>query len=28
LNGRLTHVLDIEKACQMVDLAETVAAGR
>jgi purine-binding chemotaxis protein CheW len=28
LNGRLMHVLDIEKACQMVDSAETAAAGR
>src|SRR5579863_415596 len=28
LNDRLMHVLDIEKACQMMDLAETVAAGR
>jgi len=28
LNGRLMHVLDIEKACQMTDVAETAAAGR
>jgi purine-binding chemotaxis protein CheW len=28
LNGRLLHVLDIEKACQMTDGAETAAAGR
>jgi len=28
LNGRLMHVLDIEKACQMVDVAEAAAAGR
>jgi purine-binding chemotaxis protein CheW len=27
LNGRLMHVLDIEKACQMTDVAETVVAG-
>jgi purine-binding chemotaxis protein CheW len=26
LNDRLMHVLDIEKACQMVDRAETAAA--
>jgi purine-binding chemotaxis protein CheW len=28
LNNRLLHVLDIEKACQMTEVAETVAAGR
>ena len=28
LNDRLMHVLDIEKACQMTDVAETAAAGR
>ena len=28
LNDRLMHVLDIEKACQMVDVAETAVAGR
>jgi hypothetical protein len=28
LNDRLMHVLDIEKACQMMDVAETAAAGR
>ena len=28
LNGRLLHVLDIEKACQMTELAESVASGR
>src|ERR1700680_2322615 len=28
LNDRLMHVLDIEKACQMIEAAETVAAGR
>jgi purine-binding chemotaxis protein CheW len=28
LKDRLMHVLDIEKACQMADLAETVAARR
>jgi hypothetical protein len=28
LNRRLLHVLDIEKACQMKDGTETVAAGR
>ena len=28
LNGRLMHVLDIEKACQMVDVAAAAAAGR
>jgi len=28
LNERLMHVLDIEKACQMTDVAETAAAGR
>jgi purine-binding chemotaxis protein CheW len=28
LNDRLMHVLDIEKACQMTDVAETTAAGR
>ena len=28
LSGRLMHVLDIEKACQMTDTAETAAAGR
>jgi len=27
LNDRLMHVLDIERACQMADTAET-AAGR
>jgi purine-binding chemotaxis protein CheW len=28
LDDRLMHVLDIEKACQMTDVAETAAAGR
>src|SRR5580698_11608894 len=28
LNDRLMHVLDIDKACQMMDVAETVATGR
>ncbi|HEX3741488.1 MAG TPA: chemotaxis protein CheW [Terriglobales bacterium] len=28
LKGRLLHVLDIEKACLMVDVAETASAGR
>jgi purine-binding chemotaxis protein CheW len=28
LNDRLMHVLDIEKTCQMTDVAETAAAGR
>jgi chemotaxis protein histidine kinase CheA len=28
LNDRLMHVLDIEKACQMTDVSENVAAGR
>src|SRR5450755_732035 len=28
LNERLMHVLDIEKACQMTDVAETAVAGR
>ena len=28
LNGRLLHVLDIEKACQMTELAGGVASGR
>ncbi len=28
LHDRLLHVLDIEKACQMTDMAEAVAAGR
>jgi len=28
LNDRLLHVLDIEKACQMTDGAETATAGR
>jgi purine-binding chemotaxis protein CheW len=28
LNGRLMHVLDIEKACQMVDFADANVAGR
>jgi len=28
LNDRLLHVLDIEKACQMAERAETAAAGR
>jgi purine-binding chemotaxis protein CheW len=28
LNDRLMHVLDIEKACLMTDLAETAGAGR
>jgi purine-binding chemotaxis protein CheW len=28
LKDRLLHVLDIEKACQMADVAETAAAGR
>jgi purine-binding chemotaxis protein CheW len=28
LKGRLLHVLDIEKACLMVDVAETGSAGR
>ena len=28
LNGRLMHVLDIEKACRMADLAETAGLGR
>src|SRR6266849_3486990 len=28
LNDRLMHVLDIEKACQMTEVAETAAAGR
>jgi len=28
LHHRLMHVLDIEKACQMTDLAESAAAGR
>ncbi len=28
LNERLMHVLDIEKACQMTEVAETAAPGR
>jgi purine-binding chemotaxis protein CheW len=28
LNDRLLHVLDIEKACQMTEVAETTAPGR
>ena len=28
LDDRLLHVLDIQKACQMTELAETAAAGR
>jgi purine-binding chemotaxis protein CheW len=28
LDDRLLHVLDIQKACQMTELAETTAAGR
>ena len=28
LKDRLLHVLDIEKACQMTDVVETVVAGR
>jgi len=28
LNDRLMHVLDIEKACQMTDVAESAASGR
>ena len=28
LNDRLLHVLDIEKACQMTEVAETAAPGR
>jgi purine-binding chemotaxis protein CheW len=28
LNGRLMHVLDIEKACQMTEAAEAPIAGR
>jgi purine-binding chemotaxis protein CheW len=28
LNDRLMHVLDIEKACQITEVAETTAAGR
>jgi len=28
LNGRLMHVLDIEKACQMIDVPETIGVGR
>ena len=28
LKGRLLHVLDIEKACLMVDVAETASTGR
>jgi purine-binding chemotaxis protein CheW len=28
LNDRLMHVLDIEKACQMAEAAETAAVGR
>ena len=28
LNERLMHVLDIEKACQMTEVAEIAAAGR
>jgi purine-binding chemotaxis protein CheW len=28
LNDRLMHVLDIEKACQMIEAAETIAVGR
>jgi len=28
LNDRLLHVLDIEKACQMVDVSETAGTGR
>ena len=28
LNDRLMHVLDIEKACQMTDVAEASSAGR
>ena len=28
MNDRLLHVLDIEKACQMTDVAEAAAAGR
>jgi purine-binding chemotaxis protein CheW len=28
LNERLMHVLDIEKACQMTDVAETAGAGQ
>jgi purine-binding chemotaxis protein CheW len=28
LNGRLLHVLDIERACQVTEVAETTAPGR
>ncbi len=28
LKGRLMHVLDIEKACQMQDATESAATGR
>lgn len=28
LNDRLMHVLDIEKACQMIDVEETASTGR
>jgi purine-binding chemotaxis protein CheW len=28
LNNRLLHVLDIEKACEMTDVAEAASAGR
>jgi purine-binding chemotaxis protein CheW len=28
LKGRLLHVLDIEKACEMTDVAEAASAGR
>jgi len=28
LNDRLMHVLDIEKACQMAEVAETATVGR
>jgi hypothetical protein len=28
LNDRLMHVLDIEKACQMTEVAETAVSGR
>jgi hypothetical protein len=28
LNNRLLHVLDIEKACEMTDVAEAELAGR
>jgi len=28
LNDRLLHVLDIEKSCQMTEVAETAATGR